>query len=127
MGEWRKIARCSDGTLRGNDGMNGGVEHGAESFDSAGADAAETFGERVGAKEHDRASFGDGEWLANSASVGADEIDLQLADLFRRDADAGEFAKPSVDAVSGLSRGDQFVHDGARGLHSLGGDWRKRN
>ena len=38
--------------------MNFGVEHGAEDFDGFGADAAESFGERVGAEKHHRARFG---------------------------------------------------------------------
>ena len=38
-------------------GMNFGVEHGAKRFDDYGANAAETFGERVGAEKHHARGF----------------------------------------------------------------------
>ena len=98
--------------------MDTGVEHRAKRFNDDGAHAAEAFGEGVGAEEHHGASFRDGERSADSTGVGADKIDLQLADLFGRDAHGGEFAEAGVDAVGGFVGGDQAVNDGAGGPHA---------
>ena len=105
--ERREIAGRADGTLRGNYWMNFGVEHRAKRFDGCGADAAESFGERVGAEKHHRAGFGFAERIADAAGVRAHEIDLELADLFGGDADGGEFAEAGVDAVGGGAGGDE--------------------
>ena len=123
-------ARCASGARSpdaptepcdGITGMNFGVEHGAEGFDGFGADAAEAFGERVGAEKHHRAGFGFAERRADAAGVRANEIDLELADLFGGDADGGEFAEAGVDAVGGFAAPDDALDDGARGFHALDG------
>ena len=96
-------------------------------FDGFGSDAAESFGERVGAEQHHRARFGFAERLADAASVRANEIDLQLANLLGGDADGSEFAEAGVDAVGGLAAGDDAIDDGARGFHALDGVGRERD
>ena len=121
MREWREVAGRADGTLRRNYRMNFGVQHRAKDFDGFGADAAESFGERVGAEKHHRAGFGFAERRADSASVGAHEIDLELADLFGGDADGSELAEAGVDAVRGFAAGGDAIDDGAGGFHALDG------
>ena len=81
--------------------MDFGVEHFAEGVHDVRADAAEAFGEGVGAEEHHGAGFGFVEGFADAAAVGADEIDLELLDLFGGNAYGSEFAEAGVDAVSG--------------------------
>ncbi len=127
MRERREIAGCADGTLRRNHWMNFGVQHRAEDFDGFGSDAAEAFGERVGAEEHHRARFGFAERSADSAGVRADEIHLELSDLFGGDADGSELAEAGVDAVGGFAAGDDALDDGARGFHALDGVGSERN
>ena len=82
VGQWREIAGSSHGTLRGNQRVNFGVEHFAEGVDDVRANAAEAFGERVGAEEHHGAGFGFAERFANAAGMRAHEIYLQLCNLF---------------------------------------------
>ena len=125
--ERREIAGRSDRTLRGNYWMDFGVEHFAESVDDLGADAAESFGESVGAEKHHGAGFGFAEGIANAAGVRADEIYLELRDLFSGDADGSEFAEAGVDAVGGGAGGDEFFDDGAGGVHAFDGGWVERD
>ena len=70
-----------------------------------------------------RAGFSFAERSAYAASVRANQIYLQLANLFGGDANGGEFAEAGVDAVGGFSGGDEMVDDGARGLHARDGCW----
>ncbi len=118
MGERREIAGSADGTLRRNDGMNAGIEHGDEGFHDDGTNAAEALGESVGAKKHHGADFGGGERCAYATGMRANEIDLKLADLFGGDAHGGKFAEAGVDAVGGFSGSDERINDGARGQHA---------
>src|SRR5262249_49076797 len=69
MRERREVAGGSNRSLRGNHGMDTGVEHRAQGFDGTGADATESFGERVGTKQHHGAGFGYGQRFADSAGV----------------------------------------------------------
>ena len=121
VSERGEVAGCADGALRRNHGMNFGVEHRAERFDGFGADAAESFGERVGAEKHHRAGFGFAERSADATGVRANEIDLELANLLGGDADGSEFAESGVDAVGGFAAGDYAIDDGARGFHAFDG------
>ena len=126
VGQWREIAGSSHGTLRGNQRVNFGVEHFAKSVDYVRANAAEAFGESVGAEQHHGAGFAFAERFANAAGMGAHEIYLQLCNLFRGDAHGSEFAEAGVDAVGGRAGGYEFVHHRARGFHALdGGGWRE--
>ncbi len=55
----------------------------------------------------------------------ADEVELELMDLFGGNADGGEFAEAGVDAVGGLACGEEIVNDSAGGFHagdSVGGE-----
>src|SRR5262245_28383456 len=76
MCERREVAGSADGALRRNDRMNGSVQHGAESLDSAGTNSAKAFGESIGAQQHHGARFGSAEGVADAAGVRADEINL---------------------------------------------------
>ena len=121
MREGSEIARCADRTLRRNQRMNFGVEHFAERVDNLRADAAEAFGERVGAEQHHGASFGSLSGVADSTSVRANEIDLELADLFGGDADGSEFAEAGVDAVGGGAAATSLFDNGAGSFHAFDG------
>ena len=88
---------------------------------TCGADAAESFGQRVGAEKHHGAGFGFAEGFADAAGMRADEIYLELRDLFGGDADGGEFAEAGVDAVGGGAGGDESFDDGAGGVHAFDG------
>ena len=55
--EWREIAGCANGALRGNHRMNLRVEHLAQASRHARANAAEAFCQSVGAQQHHGASF----------------------------------------------------------------------
>ena len=105
--------------------MNPGVKHRAKRFYCAWPHTAEPFCESICAKKHDRASFGFAERFANSAGMGANQIYLELANLFRGDADAGKFAETCVDAVSSLSGGYQSIDHSARGVHAFSCDRRE--
>ena len=105
MSKRREIARSAHGTLRRNHRMNSGVEHRAKCFYRAWPHAAESFCKGICTKKHDGASFGFAERVANATGMGANQIYLELANLFRGDADAGKFAETCVDAVRSLSGG----------------------
>src|ERR1700688_3444685 len=101
--------------------MNFGVEHFAKGVDDVRANAAETFGESVGAEEHHGAGFGFAKRFANAAAMRAHEIYLQLCNLLRGDAHRSKFAKARVDAVGRRTGGYKSVHHRARGFHALDG------
>src|SRR4029077_5341589 len=81
MRQRSEIAGSPDRTLRRNHGMHPGVEHRAQGLDGLRTDAAEAFGESVGAKEHHRAGLGYAKRSAHAACVRADQIHLKLANL----------------------------------------------
>jgi len=95
--------------------VDSAIQHFAKSFYDEWANSRETFGKSVGAEKHHDARFGFGKRSADSAAVAANEIELELTDLFLRDANFGEFAESSVDAVCGFVGEDDAVNDSARG------------
>ena len=107
--------------------MNSAIQHFAESFYDERANSGKSFGKSVGAKKHHHASFGFGKRSANSAAVAANQIELQLADLFLRDANFGKFAESGVDAIGGFVGEDDAVNYGARGQHFFAGCWSERD
>ena len=127
MRERREIAGSSDRALRRNHRVHSGVEHRAERFDGLRADAAEAFGQRIGAQQHHRARFRFAQRRADAASVRAHEIHLKLAHLFGRDAHRRELAEAGVDAVGGFARGDDAIDDRARSLHAFDRVGRQRD
>src|SRR5882724_8063935 len=127
MSQRREIARSAHGTLRRNHRMNSGVEHCAKRFYRAWPDAAESFCQSICTKKHDGASFGFTERFANSAGMGANQIYLELANLFGGDADTGKFAETCVAAVSSLAGGYQSIDHSARGVHAFRCDTGERN
>src|SRR5690242_3615919 len=98
--------------------MNASVEHGAQRFDHGGTDAAQTFGEGIGAQQDHSAGFGFAEQRADSSSMRADEIHLELADLLGRDADRGKLAESGSNPVGRFAGGDDAIDDGTRSLHT---------
>src|SRR5579863_9071796 len=127
MREGSEVAGRADGALRRNHRVNFCVEHRAQDFDSFGADAAESFGERVGAEKNHRARFGFAQRRADAAGVRTNEIDLQLANLFGGNANGGEFAEAGVDTIGGFAAGDDAVDDRARSFHAFDSVGSERN
>src|SRR5258707_516491 len=102
--------------------MNSRVEHGAKRFHRRWFYSAKTFGECVGPENRDGARFRFAERFADPATMRADKVHLQLANLFGGNAHAGQFAESRVDTVSGLAGGDEFVYHSAGGIHLLAGN-----
>ena len=103
--------------------MHAGVQHGAQGFYDGRPNAAEALCQCIAPQQQHAARFRFTQRRADAARMRADKIYLQLADLFAGDANAGEFAEAGVDAVSGLTRSDEFVHHGARGVHAFDGSF----
>src|SRR5579859_6227804 len=99
--------------------MHASVQHVAKRLHDNGTYAAEPFGERVCTKKNHAASFRAAERFADAAGVRTDKVDLQLADLFRGNTNAGEFAKASVDAIGGVAGGHELIYDRAGSVHSF--------
>jgi hypothetical protein len=113
VGERGEVSAGADAALRRNVGRDAVVQHFAERIDDEGADAGAAFGEGVGAKEHHGAGFGDGERVADADGVGANEVDLQFADLIADDANVAELADSGGDGVGEFVVSDDVVDDGA--------------
>jgi hypothetical protein len=116
VSEGRKVAAGSDGSARGNNGVNAAVEEGNEGLNQLRADAAEAFGENIGAEEEHGADGILGEGVADAAGVAADEITLEGLDLGGVNAKVGKLAEAGVDAVGGVSAGEEIVDESAGGL-----------
>ncbi len=71
MCEGREITGSADRALRGNHWMDATVQHGEESFNKDGADAAQSFCQRIRAKQNYRARLRFGKRSANSAGMAA--------------------------------------------------------
>jgi hypothetical protein len=82
---------------------------------------------RIGAQQHHRASFSNGEWLAYSTGVGAHEIELEFSNLFARNADVGELAHPRGDRIRHAIFRDQRIHHRAGAIDRYAGVGIKKN
>src|SRR5215472_3751175 len=101
--------------------MDAGVEHLAKRVDDFGPDATKPFSKSIGAQEHHGARFRFREWSADTASVRAHQIYLELANLYCGDSNGSEFAETSVDAIGGLTGRDKAIDDGTGSFHALDG------
>src|SRR3954447_14641639 len=74
--------------------------------------------EDVGADEHHGANDVAGERVAHARAVRADDVALELIEVFAGDADIREQADAGVDGVDGIVSGGEGVDEGARDLHA---------
>src|SRR5208282_4638155 len=93
--------------------MNAAIQHLAEGIDDDGARAGKALGERVGAKQNHAASHVFSQRFAHPCSVRAHQVDLELADGIRRNAQVGELAHAGVDGVGHAVVFDQVIDHGA--------------
>ena len=99
--------------------MHAAVQHGAERVDDVMAHAGKAFGERVGAQQNHGAGDLLSQRLANSHSVGAHKVELQLPDIRRRDAHVAELSHAGVYRVGHLVAIEQVFDHRPRAIDCL--------
>ena len=99
--------------------MHAAVEQADEQLNQLVADAAQSFGENVGAQQQHGADLRLFQRLAQPAGVAAHQVALQLLQVSGADAHIGQFAEAGVDAVGGFVAGDDALHHGLRRRDSL--------
>ena len=122
--ERREIARRADRPAARHEREHAAVQALEEQLDRAERDPRRPLGERVRAQEHGRADDLVRIRLPHAARVAAQEAELELLGLLRRDRLRDEAAEAGVDPVRVLAaraRG-HLVDEIARGLDSFAGD-----
>ena len=119
MRQRRQVTACAYAALRRNHRMHAAVEHGAQRVDDHVADAGESLGQGVGAQQHHGACDRLRQGIAYSHSVGAHQVELQPADIARRDAHIAELAHSGVHGVRNLVALKQIFNDGASAIDRL--------
>jgi hypothetical protein len=94
--------------------VDAAVEHVDERLDDEGPRAAVAEREHVGAQQQHGARLFFRQRGADAARVAAHEVQLQLAQLGRADADVGQLAEARVDAVDDAARPCNVQDDAAR-------------
>src|SRR6266513_5671068 len=109
MRERSEIAAGADRAFFWNDRRHTPIEQLTERVDDFETDAAEAEGKHIRAQQHHRAHLGFRKRIANSASVTANKIELELGQSIVRDANIGQFAKTRADTVNDIvARNDTF-------------------
>src|SRR5438105_1863230 len=81
--------------------------------DDGGAYSGKTFGKRVGAQQHHGADFRLGKRFTHPGAVRANQVDLQFADLWVRDAHVGQLTDPGSNGVGDTIMRHLRVYNGA--------------
>src|SRR5437773_7205859 len=81
MSERSEIAAGADRALFRNDGVHTAIEHFTKHLDNFEPDPAESESKHVGAQQHHRARLRLRKWIANSASVAANEVKLEFSQI----------------------------------------------
>src|SRR5215471_17373967 len=79
--------------------MHAAIEHLAEQVDDLATDSAEAEREHVRPQQHHCAHLRFAKWLANSAGMTADKVQLELPEFVLWDSNIGEFTEPGVNSV----------------------------
>ena len=119
MGQGREITAGADAALRGNTGVTPRLSISQSVSMMTARTPEKSFSQRVGAQQHHGAGFGNGERFADADGVGADEIDLQFADLVAGDAHVAELANAGGDGIGELVVCDDVVDHGAGAIDGL--------
>src|SRR5215468_4224824 len=122
MRERSEIATRADRSFFGNDRMHAPVEHLTKQLDDFATNSAEAERKHIGPEQHHCAHFGIGEGWADSASVTADKVQLELAEFVRWHPDIGELSEAGVDAVDHCIARHDLLNQFARGSNA----WRHR-
>jgi hypothetical protein len=99
VGEGREIAGGADGPLRRDHRQHALAQDRDEKLDGRRLHARGAVGEARRLQRQDQPDDRLLQRLADAGLMGADDVDLQLRQLLRRDADAGELAEAGVDAI----------------------------
>ena len=86
MSERSEIAAGANRSLFRNDRVDAAIEHFTKHLDNFEPDPAESESKHVGTQQHHRARLWLRKWIANSASVAANEVKLELSQIALRDA-----------------------------------------
>ncbi len=78
-----------------------------------GPHAGKTFGQRIGSQQHHGPGYVLGQRFADSHRVGADQVQLELANVLAGDAHVGEMTNTGIDRVGDPLVLHQIVDDGA--------------
>src|SRR5207249_3105451 len=95
-----QIAACAYRAFFRNYWTDAPVEHFAKQLDDFETDSTEAEDQDIRPQHRHRSHLGLGQRISNSASVAADEVQLQLAQFAMRDANVGELAEPGVDSIN---------------------------
>src|SRR6266702_5931890 len=114
MRERREIATSADRAFFRNEWADASVEHFAKHLDDFEADPTESESKHVGTQQHHRARLRFGKWIANSASVAANEVKLEPGQFGARYANIRQLAKTGAHAVNGRPARDYPFDDFTR-------------
>ena len=115
VGEWRKIARSTDGSLRRHDRSYSAFQHLFDKFDEFPSNARCPSAQRQELEDHHQSYDAVGDCRPDAAAVGEYEIALQRRGVARRDLHACQLAEASIHAI------DRFVAAGRRSDHGRSG------
>src|ERR1043165_4910376 len=111
MRERREITACSHRTFLGDYRHDPSIIELAKLLDDFQANSAKSERENICSQQNHGAHLRLGQRLPNPASVTADQIQLQLTQLLRRNVNVGQFPESGADSVdNGTLRDDLFDH-----------------
>ena len=103
------------------------VKHLAKQLDDFRTDSAESERQHVPPKQHHCPHLRFGKWLANSAGMTPDKVQLKLPQFVLRHSNIREFTETSVNSVNnGIARQDLFDNF-SRSLNTRTRCWRDYN
>lgn len=101
--------------------MDSVIQEEEERVDDFRPDAAEAFGQHIGAEQEHGAHGGFRERIAKAAGVAANQVALEVLELSWVDANLRKFAEAGIDAVGGFAASEEGIDDGAGSLDARQG------
>lgn len=98
--------------------MDSVVQEEEECVDHFRADAAEAFGQDIGAEQKHGSDGSVGKGIAEAAGVAADEVALEILEFGGIDAHVRKLAEAGIDAIGGFAASEEGIDDGAGGLNA---------
>src|SRR6266850_310891 len=122
-----QIAACTHAALRRDYRMNAALQHLAQRLDDQRTHARVSLGHGVGAQQHHGARLKFTQRLAHADAMRSDQIELQVADLLRRNAHVAQLAHAGVDGIRDLVPRELLFDDRTRAFHRCARSWLKRD
>src|SRR5215472_4542271 len=117
MRKRRQIATGSDATLRRNNRMYAAIEHLAQSVNYDRSHTGAALGQGIGAQKHHGAGDVFTKRLAYTECMRAHQVNLQLADVFRRNANVAEMADAGCNGIADTIVDYKILDHSTRAIH----------